>query len=148
MQHETRVALEGLRLKSKASDIRSLPFAGTGMATDGNAVAITATGETCKAVASGDTDFGIVVFQNIGKSGRTADKKAEAYVEFDVVPVMTEGRIWVRPAEPVTTRGKDAKVYVTPTGQLSATAAGNTEFKGAYWDVPTNDDGLAVVSLV
>lgn len=147
MQHETRVALSGLRLKSKASDIRSLPFAGSGMAIDGNAVAITGTGETCKAVASGDTDFGVVVFQNISKSGKTADGKAEAYVEFDVVPVMTEGRIWVKPAEPITKRGKDAKVYVTTTGQLSAVDEGNTEFKGAFWDVPSNDDGLAVVNL-
>lgn len=146
MQFESRVALAGLRLKSAPEDVRSLPLT-KGTAVDGGAVAITATGETCKAVESGDTDFGIVVFQHIGKSGKTADGKGEAYIVNDTVPVMTKGRIWVKPVEAITARGKAAKVYVTPTGGLSAVAASNFELVGAFWDVPSNADGLAVVDL-
>lgn len=146
MQFESRVALAGLRLKSAPEDVRSLPLT-KGTAVDGGAVAITATGETCKAVESGDTDFGIVVFQHIGKSGKTADGKGEAYIVNDTVPVMTKGRIWVKPAETIAARGKAAKVYVTPTGGLSAVAASNFELVGAFWDVPSNADGLAVVDL-
>lgn len=147
MQFENRVAIAGLRLKSTPEDVRSLPLQGDGIAVDGGAVAIADNGETCKAVTGSETEFGIVVFQHIGKSGKTADKKAEAYIEFDVVPVMTKGRIWVKPAEPIVARGKTAKVYVTADGQLSATSEGNTEFVGAFWDVPSNTDGLAVVDL-
>lgn len=147
MQYETRMALAGLRLKSTPEDVRSLPLTENVTVADGEAVSILATGETCGKAATGN-QIGVVVFQHIGKSGRTADGKAEAYVQHDTVPVMTQGRIWVKPSETITARGKAAKVYVTAaTGALSQTSAGNIEVVGAYWDVPTNSDGLAVVHL-
>lgn len=147
MQFETRVALAGLRLKSAPEDVRSLPLQGAGIVTDGSAVAISDDGETCTAVTGVEKEFGIVVFQHIGKSGRTADGKSEAYAQYDVVPVMTKGRIWVRPDGEVTKRGKTEKVYVTAEGKLTAVEEGNTELVGAFWDVPNNSDGLAVVDL-
>lgn len=148
MQFESRVAVAGLRLKSTPEDVRSLPLTSVGTVIDGAAVAIAVTGETCEVVTAGATDFGIVVFQHIGKSGKTTDGKAEAYVKNDVLPVMTQGRIWVKPNEVITARGKAAKVYVnTTTGTLGKTSAGSTELVGAFWDVPTNADGLAVVNL-
>ena len=148
MQFESRVAVAGLRLKSTPEDVRSLPLTSVGTVIDGAAVAIAVTGETCEVVTAGATDFGIVVFQHVGKSGRTTDGKAEAYIQHDTLPVMTQGRIWVKPSETITARGGAAKVYVTAaTGALSQTSAGNIEVVGAYWDAPTNSDGLAVVHL-
>ena len=147
MQHETRMAIAGLRLKSTPEDVRSLPLTEDVTVVDGEAVSVLATGETCGKAAAGN-QIGVVVFQHIGKSGRTADGKAEAYVQYDTLPVMTQGRIWVKPSETITARGPAAKVYVTAaTGALSQTSAGNIEVVGAYWDVPTNSDGLAVVHL-
>ena len=148
MKNEYNVATAGLRLLSKPSEIRSLPYQGDVIAIDGQAVAIGADGETCTNVSEDSTDFGVIVFHHIGKSGRTEDGKAEAYVKFDVPPVMTQGRVWVKPNEKITARGKDAKVYVNTTdGTLGQTAEGATEWVGAYWDVLTNNDGLAVVNL-
>lgn len=147
MQHETRMAIAGLRLKSTPEDVRSLPLTENVTVIDGEAVSVLATGETCGKAAEGN-QIGVVVFQHIGKSGRTADGKAEAYIQYDTLPVMTQGRIWVKPSETITARGPAAKVYVTAaTGALSQTSAGNIEVVGAYWDVPTNSDGLAVVHL-
>lgn len=147
MQHETRMAIAGLRLKSTPEDVRSLPLTENITVVDGQAVSVLSTGETCGAAAEGN-QIGVVVFQHVGKSGRTADGKAEAYVQYDTLPVMTQGRIWVKPSETITARGEAAKVYATAaTGALSQTAEGNIEVVGAYWDVPTNSDGLAVVHL-
>lgn len=147
MQHETRMAIAGLRLKSTPEDVRSLPLTENVKVIDGEAVSVLATGETCGKAATGN-QIGVVVFQHIGKSGRTTDNKAEAYIQYDTLPVMTRGRIWVKPSEVITARGKAAKVYVTAaTGALSQTATGNIEVVGAFWDVPTNSDGLAVVNL-
>lgn len=148
MINEFNVALAGLRLVSTPSDIRSLPYQGDTVAIDGETVAISAGGETCTKVASGSTDFGVIVFHHIGKRGRSPDGKSEAYAKFDVPPVMTQGRVWVKPNEAITARGKAAKVYVNTTnGTLGQTAAGATEWVGAYWDVLTNNDGLAIVNL-
>lgn len=148
MRTEYNIAIAGLQLISKADDIRSLGFKGAGKAIDGGVVALNADSETCSAVAAGSKDFGVVVFHHIGKSGRTDDNKAEAYIAGDVPPVMVMGRVWVKPNEAITEIGKAAKVYVNTTdGTLGKTAAGNTEFIGAYWDKPTNSDGLAAVNL-
>lgn len=148
MLTDYKIAIPGLQLISKADDIRSLGFKGAGKGLDGGAVAINDDGITCKAVEAGDTDFGVIVFHHIGKSGRTEDGKAEAYIAGDVPPVMVMGRVWVKPAETITAIGKAAKVYVVAdTGELSSTAEGNIELVGAYWDTPSNSDGLAVVNL-
>lgn len=142
------IAIAGLQLLSKADDIRALGVKGAGKIEDGSVVSLNDDGETCSKVTTGNTDFGIVVFQHIGKSGRTDDNKAEAYIAGDVAPVMVMGRVWVKPSETITDVGKAAKVYVTAaTGALSKTADGNIELVGAYWDTPTNSDGLAVVNL-
>lgn len=148
MLSQYKIAIPGLQLLSKADDIRSLPFQGAGKAVDGGVVAINADGETSSKVVAGSKDFGVVVFHHIGKSGRTDDNKAEAYIAGDVPPVMVVGRVWVKAGEVITKRGKEAKVYVNTTdGTLMQTATGNTEFLGAYWDQPNNSDGLAVVNL-
>lgn len=148
MLNQFRIAIAGLILLSKAHDIRSLGVTGEGKILDGGVVAINDDGETCRKVTAGDTDFGVVMFHHIGKSGRTDDGEAECYIEGDVAPVMIEGRIWVEPSETITERGKTAKVYVNTTdGTLGQTAEGNTELLGAHWDSLTNEDGLAIVNL-
>ncbi|AGH57509.1 hypothetical protein PSYG_00048 [Psychrobacter phage pOW20-A] len=148
MQHETRMAIAGLRLKSTPEDVRSLPLTENVTVIDGETVSVLATGETCGKAAANATGFGVVVFQHIGKSGRTADGKAEAYIQHDTLPVMTQGRIWVKPNEAITARGTAAAVYVNVAdGTLGQTAESGTLVPNAYWDVPTNSDGLAVVHL-
>jgi len=147
MQHETRMAIAGLRLKSTPEDVRSLPLTENVTVIDGETVSVLATGETCGKAATGN-QIGVVVFQHIGKSGRTTDNKAEAYIQYDTLPVMTQGRIWVKPNEAITARGTAAAVYVNVAdGTLGQTAESGTLVPNAYWDVPTNSDGLAVVHL-
>lgn len=146
MQHETRMAIAGLRLKSTPEDVRSLPLAENITVVDGQAVSVFPTGEACGATATAGMQIGVVVFQHVGKSGRTADGKAEAYVQYDTLPVMTQGRIWVKPSEVITAFGGNA-VYVNADGTLGQTAGSGTLVPNAYWDVTTNSDGLAVVRL-
>lgn len=144
------IAVAGLVLNSAPRDIRSLPYVGEGVIKDGDLVAIGADGETCTDVTAESEDFGVVVFQHTGKTGRTADGKAEAYKKHDVLPVMVKGRIWVKPSAIVTTRGRAASVYVTTAdgvnkGLLAST--GTTKVLGAFWDKPSNSDGLAAIDI-
>lgn len=140
------IAIEGMRLISTPEDVRSFALQGAGVVSDGDAVAINDDGDTCKAVTGGEAEFGIVVLHHVGKSGKNEEGK-DAYIQYDVLPVMTKGRIWVRPDGEVASRGKTEKVYVTAEGKLSAVEEGNTELVGAFWDIPKNSDGLAVVDL-
>lgn len=152
MQLNRDVAIAGLRLKSTPEDVRSMPLAGTGVASDGTAVCDAGDGVRCGMPDGVLRPVGIVVFQNIGKSGKGLDGK-EAYKEFDVVPVMRVGRIWVKPTAPVTATG--GKVYVRtanadaghPIGSLQPTATNGTELVGATWDSITSADGYAIVQL-
>lgn len=152
MQLNKDVALAGLRLKSTPDDIRSMPLTGAGVAPDGTAVCDAGDGVLCAAPNGVLRPIGIVVFQNIGKSGKGADGR-EAYKEYDVVPVMRVGRIWVKPTAPITATG--GKVYVRtasadashPIGSLQPSATNGTELVGATWDSITGADGYAIVQL-
>lgn len=152
MRNEIKMALPGLRLKSTPEDVRSMPMAGAGLIEDGLAVADNGNGEQCCVNDGTKRPIGIVVHQNIGKNGKTAAGK-EAYQQYDVVPVMTHGRIWVKPNDTITATG--AKVYVrtsnpttnAPIGSLQVAATDGDELVGATWDSLTNADGLAVVQL-
>lgn len=151
MQLNSGVAVSGQRLKSTPEDVRSMPMAGTGTLSDGMAVCDAGDGVRC-AVAGVLRPIGLVVLGNIGKSGIGADGK-EAYKEFDVVPVMRVGRLWVKPTAAITATG--GKVYVRtanadtahPLGSLQPTATDGTELIGATWDSITGADGLAIVQL-
>lgn len=149
MSYYDRVALAGLQLKSTPQDVRSLTYVGTKKIIDGALVAIGADGITCTDVVAGTKDFGVVMFQHIGKSGRTDDNKAEAYVNGDSLPVMVQGRIWVKPAKAVTTRGREAKVYfaTADTSTMTPTALDGTAISGFMWDTLTNEDGLAIITI-
>lgn len=152
MQLNSNVAIAGLRLKSTPEDVRSMPFAGTGSASDGTAVCDAGDGVRCSAFSGTLRPIGIVVFQNIGKSGKAANG-VEGYQEFDVVPVMRVGRIWVKPNAPITATG--GKVYVRtanadathPIGSLQPAATDGTELVGATWDSISSADGHAIVQL-
>lgn len=152
MQLNKDVAIAGLRLKSTPEDVRSMPMAGAGTASDGTAVCDAGDGVRCAVPDGALRPIGIVVFQNIGKSGKGADGR-EAYKEYDVVPVMRVGRIWVKPTAPITATG--GKVYVRTAsadathtiGSLQPTATNGTELVGATWDSITGADGYAIVQL-
>lgn len=152
MQHYADVAIAGLRLKSTPEDVRSMPMTGTGTVSDATAVCDAGNGEQCAKPDGVLRPVGIVVFGNIGKNGMGADGK-EAYQQYDVVPVMRVGRIWVPATEPITATG--GKVYVRtanadsthPIGSLQPSATDGTELVGATWDSISNADGLAIVQL-
>lgn len=149
----TDEALAGLRLKSTPEDLRSYTYSGNAKIADGTAVAVAADGRTCTDVATGVTDVGIVTFQHIGKSGRSTDGKSEVYIKGDCLPVLNQGRVWVAPITPVVSRGRATKVYVVVSGanigrftDLS-TETGAELVGGAFWDIPSNSDGLAVIQI-
>lgn len=152
MQLNSGVAIAGLRLKSTPEDVRSMPLAGVGAASDGTVVCDAGDGVRCTVPDGTLRPIGIVVFQNIGKSGKGIDGR-EAYIEHDVVPVMRVGRIWVKPTAPITATG--GKVYVRtaspdaghPIGSLQPTATNGTELVGATWDSIIGADGYAIVQL-
>lgn len=151
-QQYADVAIAGLRLKSTPEDVRSMPMTGAGTVSDGTAVCDAGNGEQCAKPDGVLRPVGIVVFANIGKNGTGADGK-EAYQQYDVVPVMRVGRIWVKPNAAVTSTG--GKVYVrtasatteAPLGSLQPSATNGTELVGATWDSISNADGLAIVQL-
>lgn len=149
MQFESKVSVAGMRLNSTPEDVRSLPYTGDGKVIDGQLVQINDDGETCGDVTAATKNYGVVVFSNIGKSGRSVDNKSEAYIKGDVLPVMVMGRIWVTPSETITAIGKAAKVYAHNTdGTVGQTAADSIEVAGWYYSVPTNADGNAIIHLV
>ena len=149
MGYFNNVAIAGLRLKSTPEDVRSLTYRGTKKLVDGALVAISADGRSCTDVVAETKDFGVVLFQHIGKSGRTEDGSAEAYINGDMPPVMVKGRIWIKPAAAVTTRGRDAKVYfaTADTSKMTPTAEDGTAIGGFMFDSLTNEDGLAVIDI-
>lgn len=152
MQLNSKVAIPGQRVKSTPEDVRSMPMAGTGTLSDGDVVTDAGDGVRCATVRDSLRPVGIVVHQHIGKSGTNAAGK-DAYKQYDVPPVMRGGRVWVKPAVPITATG--GKVYVrtangttdNPIGSLQTSASDGTELVGATWDSISNADGLAIVQL-
>lgn len=145
-------AIAGMRLNSTPEDIQSMPMTGAGTLSDGFAVCDAGNGEQCAKVDGVLRLIGIVSFSNIGKSGVGDDGK-EAFKQYDVVPVMRVGRIWVKPTAPITTTG--GAVYVRtanpdsthPLGSLQPSETDGTALLGATWDSLTSEDGLAIVRL-
>lgn len=152
MKLNHQVAMAGMRLKSTPEDVRSMPMAGAGLLNDGMAVVDFGDGVRCGAVDGSKRIIGIVVFQHIGKNGRDAQGN-EAYQQYDTVPVMRSGRIWVKVTDKVSTTG--GKVYVRssnpdaehPLGSIQTTNENATELAGASFDSLSNSDGLAIITL-
>lgn len=152
MQLNAGVAIAGMRLKSLPEEVQSMAMSGSGTVSDGTAVCDAGDGVKCAKPDGTLRPIGLVMFQNIGKSGKDADGK-EAYQQYDIVPVMRVGRQWVKPTSAVTATG--GKVYVRtasadsthPLGSLQPGSTSGTELVGASWDTITGDDGLAIVRL-
>jgi hypothetical protein len=70
----------------------------------------------------------------------TADRAADTFAPGDTIPIKERGKIWVNCA---TAAAKDAQVYVTAAGAVTATSSGNTAATG--WKF---DDTLAAAGLV
>ena len=145
-------AVVGQRGRLTAKEVvLSLPLSGLTLVNDGDVVVRTTDGKSVTAV-SGATRFGVVVRHGVGKSGKTTAGK-EAYKAADMVPVMFEGAIWVKPTAPIT--DITAAVYVktangttaAPLGSLSSSATDGTVLPGAAWETVTGADGLALLNL-
>jgi len=147
-------AVVGQRGRLTAKEVvLSLPLSGVVLVNDGDVVVRTTDGKSVTAVAGvTPTRFGVVVRHGVGKTGKTTAGK-ETYKAADMVPVMFEGAIWVKPTEPVT--DITAKVYVktangttlAPLGSLSSSSTDGTELPGAAWESVTGADGLALLNL-
>lgn len=74
-------------------------------------------------------------------SGGTVDK----WAQYETIPVMTEGAMWVLASEAVAPG--DPVYYTAATGVLSKTAAGNVLIPNARWNTSTAGAGLAIVEL-
>lgn len=73
--------------------------------------------------------------------GATADK----YAQFETVPVIVYGVVWVLASVAV---ASGQPVYFVPaTGVLTNVASGNTAIPNAIWDSSTTGPGLAKVRL-
>jgi hypothetical protein len=147
-------AVVGQRGRLTAKEVvLSLPLSGLVLVNDGDVVVRSTDGRSVTAVAgAAPTRFGVVVRHGVGKSGKTTAGK-EAYKAADMVPVMFEGAIWVKPTAPVT--DITAAVYVkttngtteAPLGSLSTTALNGTALPNAAWESITGADGLALLNL-
>jgi len=61
----------------------------------------------------------------------TSDRAADTFAPGDNVPVKERGKIWVTSA---TAAAKNAQVYVTAAGAITATSSGNTAATGWKFD--------------
>ena len=133
--------------------VLSLPLSGLVNVNDGDVVVRTTDGKSVKSVTGATpTRFGVVVRHGVGKTGNDASGK-EIYKAGDMLPIMFEGAIWVKPTAPIT--DITAAVYVktangttaAPLGSLSSSATDGTVLPGAAWETVTGADGLALLNL-
>ena len=133
--------------------VLSLALSGLVLVNDGDVVVRTVDGKSVKSVTGATpTRFGVIVRHGVGKTGKDASGK-EAYKAGDMLPVMFEGAIWVKPSAPIT--DITAAVYVktangttlAPLGSLSSTSTDGTVLPGAVWETVTGADGLALINL-
>lgn len=147
-------AVVGQRGRLTAKEVvLSLALSGLVLVNDGDVVVRTTDGLSVKSVTGATpTRFGVVVRHGVGKSGKNTAGK-EAYKAGDMLPVMFEGVIWVKPTAPVT--DITAAVYVkttngttaAPLGSLSSTSTDGTALPGAVWETITGTDGLALLNI-
>ena len=147
-------AVVGQRGRLTAKEVvLSLALSGLVLVNDGDVVVRTTDGLSVKSVTGATpTRFGVVVRHGVGKSGKNTAGK-EAYKAGDMLPVMFEGAIWVKPTAPVT--DITATVYVkttngttaAPLGSLSSTSTDGTVLPGAVWETITGTDGLALLNI-
>lgn len=147
-------AVVGQRGRLTAKEVvLSLALSGLVLVNDGDVVVRTTDGLSVKSVTGATpTRFGVVVRHGVGKSGKNTAGK-EAYKAGDMLPVMFEGAIWVKPTAPVT--DITAAVYVkttngttaAPLGSLSSTSTDGTVLPGAVWETITGTDGLALLNI-
>lgn len=69
----------------------------------------------------------------------------DAYEQYETVPVMIEGVMWVMAS--VAVNPGDLVYYVPATGVLTNVATANTAIPNALWDSSTTGAGLAKVRL-
>jgi hypothetical protein len=69
----------------------------------------------------------------------TADRAADTYAPGDTIPVKERGKIWVTCA---TAASKNAQVYVTEAGAVTASSGGNTAATGWEFDDTITTGGI------
>lgn len=147
-------AVVGQRGRLTAKEVvLSLPLTGLVQVNDGDVVVRNTDGKSVKSVTgTSPTRFGVVVRHGVGKTGKDA-AGLEAYKAGDMLPIMFEGAIWVKPSAPIT--NITSAVYVkttngttaTPLGSLSSVSTEGTVLPGAAWETVTGPDGLALLNL-
>jgi hypothetical protein len=84
---------------------------------------------------------GITAASHVGGMFATAD----AYDQYETVPVLVEGVIWVMAS--VAVNPGDLVYYVPATGVLTNVATSNTQIPNALWETSTTGAGLAILRM-
>lgn len=145
LQGDDLIALPGMRVKSMPEEVLSLPLVAEPSypVVDGSPIYLTADKKGCTTVQNAtDGFFGVVVLNQVGKTGKTG--KDDSYVKGDVVPVMVKGKIHV----PVKTAITDVTTAVGVDEQGNFDPSG-TAINGMRWHSPSvGSKNLTVLEIL
>lgn len=125
------IALPGMRVKSMAEEVLSLPLMVDPAypVKSGSPIYLTADKKGCTTTQNANAGYvGAVVFANIGKTGA-----GETYVKGDVVPVLVKGKLWV----PVKTAVTNVATAVTGADATGNFSQADTPLKGVRFHNPS-----------
>lgn len=95
--------------------------------------------------AAGRAFRGITVATHFGGFAPGLQGTKDSYDQYETVPVLVEGPIWVMASVAVAVG--DPVYYVPATGVLTNVATANTLIPNAMWESSTTGAGLAIVSI-
>ncbi len=116
----------------------------------GVAVELGATNKNTVVQFAGGVPYGVAVARHFNEYVNTTDAEAKKYVQYEAVPVLRQGVIWVEVVEDVTAGQK--AVADNATGNFRATTTDGTttfgvEFPGAVYKSSAIAGGLAKLEI-
>lgn len=138
-------AYEGMIADSREQNILSMQLetaAGIGF----GKVAVQGTADKQVRVSAAGRAFrGVTVSSHFGGFAAGFQGTKDTYDQYETVPVMDRGSIWVLASVAVAVG--DPVYYVPATGVLTNVATGNTLIPNAKWESSTTGAGLAIIDL-
>lgn len=112
----------------------------------GGVVVRGAADRTCKPISNiGDKVLGFAVRHPVmASSSLPGATPSVAYAQYDSVPILEIGRIYVTAGANVTAGNA---VYSTAAGVLTDASSGNAAIPGAVWDTTTTSGSLGIVRI-
>jgi hypothetical protein len=138
-------AYEGMIADSREQNILSMQLetaAGIGF----GKVAVQGTADKQVRVSAAGRAFrGVTVSSHFGGFSAGLQGTKDTYDQYETIPVMDRGSIWVLASVAVAVG--DPVYYVPATGVLTNVATGNTLIPNAKWESSTTGAGLAIIDL-